>query len=140
MEIRKDIRDYIVSEVAQSLNRLAIYTSFTLEHEWTNRDGKVTSYVYNSEPIQHTPVIFKKLVVSLILEMQEISESSEYGNMTEKWYGLYVKIEYRYETFNSGSNGTDIGRMRFLIAKDSEEQVFKQMPTLYVRKVSGIEL
>lgn len=131
VKLSKEVRDYVLSEVNETLARLGVSESITTLEEKTARNGD-TYYRGVSAPIRQMPKMFKKLVV--VCEVNTIVH--EYYETTELW----VSLKYVYEHYDGGSNGCDIGNMWFEVKNDMPNDVDAENVWIYVRRKLGLEI
>lgn len=143
IEIREDVREYILSEVNLSLARLGISEPVQEKEEYVDKYNDLLKYKFESAPIRQQPMMFKKLIVDGY--MVTITPKEEDGVLYEcrdKQQIVVVRIEYAYEHFDMGRNGCSIGRMIFLVDKDLPK-AFNEIwirPETYIRKYEGLEI
>lgn len=141
IEIREDVRNYILSEIKLSLSRLGITTN--LKEVKTSDYGKSgrIHYHFESEPILHTPTMFRKLIVKGYCWTEEVKEDNIYYKSMKTNDVIAVSLDYSYEHFGGGRNGCSLGTMTFFVRKDIPE-VFDDCLGIefYVRKVRGLEI
>ena len=131
-EIREDILNYIAKEIETSVSRLGIDTKvkFNLYEE-----HGIYKLSMESTPFKTVPAMFKEI---FLWGMCWVDETEEETSFT-------IIIKYAYEHWDGGSNGCELGNMRFVIDNDipSAEKIenspFISMRT-YVKKVKGIEI
>ena len=131
VKLSKEVRDYVLSEVNETLARLGVSESITTLEEKTARNGD-TYYRGVSAPIRQMPKMFKKLVV--VCEVNTIVH--EYYETTELW----ASLKYAYEHYDGGSNGCDIGNMWFEVKNDMPNDVDAENVWIYVRRKLGLEI
>ena len=146
-EIRKDVRDYILSEVNVLLSRLGVNEGVkeTGEKYWKNSDK--LDYNFKSAPVRQTPMLFKKLYVEGYMVSVDIKDDKDrfYG-WTDENDIIVVRLEYSWESFSRGSNGTDIGRLVYAVSKElpetfeSKYRSVEETAGMYVTKLEGIEI
>ena len=143
-EIRNDVREYILSEVNMTLARLGVSEQV---RETLVRDEKyenIIRYQFESAPIRQMPMVFKKLTVGgYMAVITPTDEKHRYYKASEKYHVVFVKLDYRYDLFDGGSNGCGIGYMVFLVDKElpkSFEEDSWIRPEVYIRKVEGLNI
>ena len=140
-EIRKEVRECILSDVNQTLARLEVSENVkeTGEHE-ASYYGTL-HYEFESDAIRQMPMIFKKLYVTGYMVALDIEESSEYAAYAEEHELIIVELGYAYKLFQGGSNGCDIGRMGYLVKKKIPARFnVKDEPNYYIKKVKGLTI
>ena len=141
-EIRKDVRDYILEQVSESLARLGV-SEKVVEIEARERDGRIW-YNFRTAPIKQMPVLFKELVVCGEMVVALVKEDDYLYPATEKNDVVVVDIEYRWKTFRRGENGTELGRMIFLVKKELPESFYSKhfgsVASSYIDKFKGLEI
>lgn len=147
-EIRKDIREYILSEVRTTLMRLGVTEDIKETHESINRYEDLLYYNFKSTPIRQMPMLFKELYVDGYMTSIEIkSDKDIYFGWTDENDIIVVIIEYSWKSFTRGTNGTEIGRMIFAVSKnlpksfDTENETLKEDRMRgYVYKLEGLNI
>ena len=137
-EIRKDIRDYILSEVNGTLARLGVSEDVVETKESEDKYNKTLHYCFDSAPIRQMPKMFKTVIVNGYMVSLEVSEGDDYFEEYEDHDVVVVYLGYKYHNFNGGYNGTDIGRMIFLVSRDLPERIKEH--SYYVYKANGLEI
>lgn len=140
-EIREDVRRYIFEEVKLSLSRLGIMADLQeIRTSDPSKDGHIM-YHYVSGPIIHTPMMFRKLVVNCNIWSKELKEDDLFFKASAKNDVIAVSLEYKYEHFDGGRNGCDIGTMTFFVRKDIPAKFDDCFGIdFYVRKIKGLEI
>ena len=144
-EIRKDVREYILSQVNETLARLGVNEKVVETREYTPRHQQDRIYYeFESAPIRQMPMMFKKLVVCGHVISIEVKDGDKYWKAQENGFQIVIAhFQYSYDHFDGGSNGCEIGRMVFLVdpeAPETFESDFGNVANLYVRKVQGLEI
>lgn len=142
-EIREDVREYIMRQVSESLARLGVFEPMCelkpREDEYHDR----VEYTYESEPIRHTPMLFKELRAKAHMVMLEPKKGGKYFDLTEKHDIICLIIEYKWTSFRNGHNGCDLGRMIFAVEKELPEDFkdkFGYHADLYINKIEGLNI
>lgn len=131
IEIRKEIQEYILSELQTSIMRLGINAQLKLKVE---KDYRGQEYLaLESTKFQTQPVMFKECWLEGTISINEKDEN-------EKGFFVYVRLEYRWKAFSGGYNGTDLGKAHFFVEKDLPENLSEENARYYVDKVNGIEI
>ena len=138
-EIRKDVREYILSQVNETLARLGVSEKVVETKEWTDRYDSVLHYNFQSAPIRQTPMLFKKLVVDGYMVSTEVKEGEYLYEYTEENDLVVVNLEYSWQSFSRGTNGTEIGRMIFAVGKKLPKEDSKYLEYA-IRKLEGLEI
>ncbi len=128
-KLRKEVRDYVLSEVNERLARLGVNESIATLEEKTMKNGD-TYYKGVSAPIRQMPKMFKKLVV--------VCEVNAYGH--DETTELRVNLRYAYDHYNGGSNGCDIGNMWFEVKNDMPNDVDAENVWFYIKGHRGLEI
>lgn len=145
IEIRQDIREYILSEVNTVLARLGVSE---VVYETKVNEGRLKDklqYEFETAPIRQSPMIFKKLYLSGYMVAVEIKEEdSRFYHLTDENDIVVVNLGYYWESFRGGSNGTELGRMIYAVSKVLPEDFRKDdgldRLSYYVRKLEGLKL
>lgn len=122
-DITPENKLYIVKCIETALRRLCINTRVMLGAD------KDDNPRFESEDIQTTPALFKSIKVKGDGEIRETDNDTIFT--------LSLGVTYRYEHFDGGSNGANIGTLHFLISnRDGWQDVnFKDLSlTFYVEK------
>ena len=143
-EIRKDVREYILSKVNESLSRLGVSEKVVDTKEFEDRCQGTLHYEFESSPIRQSPMLFKELFVKgYMVSIEEKEDSSLYEQSLENDI-VVVNIEYAWKSFRGGSNGTDLGRMIFFVKKKLPEsfkdKTWGNSAEVYIYKYEGLEI
>ena len=142
IEIRKEIREYILEDVNMTLRRLGISEQVKETKEWTDRHDTRIKYNFESPAINQMPVMFKKLIV--VGDIEAYEPKVKEGEEPKSYYEVVVRLEYSYNHFGGGSNGCSIGYVYYNINKDVPEDLtdtgFGNPYQYYVRKVKGLDI
>ena len=130
-ELRTEIKEYILGELQTSLMRMGINAQLSLKVEKDYRKEDYLTVV--SEPFQTTPVVFKKLWISGTFGCCESEEHKDKVLIS-------VNLDYNWEAFSRGTNGTDLGTIWFSMSKELPEEIGKDEACYYIRKRHGLEL
>ena len=129
IELRKEVQEYILSELQNSVMRLGISAQLKLV---VNKDYRGIEYLaIESEEFQTQPVMFKEVWLGGVLKVSEEKEDA---------YGVYASLDYNWRSFTGGTNGTDLGRCYFEVDKELPEKLTSGNVCHYVNKRRGIEL
>lgn len=144
-EIRKDVREYILSQVNETIARLGIDKDVVETNVYESTYMDKLYYNFESAPISQMPVMFKKLIVTghmvsvVVKEGDRFFECQKAGNDI-----IAVNIEYSYNHFDGGSNGCNIGRMVFAVCqelpKSFKSECLGDIADLYVRKIESLTI
>ena len=133
-ELNLNVLKYIVKDVNLSVTRLGINTQLTIVED---KDYKNEPYLaIDSIPFQTMPMIFKS--IKLVGEIY-ISENK---NNEEVFYVL-VRLDYKYHTFDNGTNGHQLGKIRYEVDKDIQNRIGgidERYLRNYITKVQGLEI
>ncbi len=141
-EIRQEIREYILSDVNLTLARLGVSEPVKETSVWEGRHKDKLEYMFKSAPFHQMPMMFKKAFVKGYITAVDITdEESRFYEISKDSDVVVVCLEYEWESFRRGSNGTEIGRVIYAVEKNLPE-TFKQYDSCdyYVRKLEGLEL
>ena len=143
-EIRKDVREYILSQVNESLTRLGVSEKVEEYNINEVRYKDKMQYEFKSAPIRQMPVMFKKLIVSGYMMCIEAQEGDFWYKANQNRDIVVVNLSYRYQHFDMGSNGCEIGRMLFLVDKELpksfESKIFDDVARNYIFKAEGLQI
>lgn len=109
-DFTEEMRIDIINATKDSLSKLGIHTQVRLSARMTRHNGEYIRI--DTEPFQTTPVIYKSVSVygeGYIVLCDEI----------ENAFDLYINLNYGFKYFEGGSNGVEIGQLRFRIFSDS---------------------
>lgn len=101
-DITPENKLYIVKCIETALRRLCINTRVMLGAD------KDDDPRFESEPIQTTPAMFDTIKVKGGGEIRDTDNPN--------LFNLYIEMSYRYEHFDGGSNGANIGTLQFIIS------------------------
>ena len=109
-DFTEEMRNEIINATKDSLSKLGIHTEVRLsvrkgryDHEFIRID---------TNPFQTIPVIYKSVFVygeGCVVPCEGI----------ENAFDLYINLDYGFKYFKGGSNGVEIGQLRFRIFSDS---------------------
>ena len=103
-DLTEEMRQEILNTIKDKLLKLGINTEVTIGAK-TIYNGKEMIFV-ESKPFNTTPVIYKSIKV----------DGSGFINMLDNGdYALNIGLTYRFDYFNGGENGVDIGAIKFVI-------------------------
>lgn len=144
-EIRKEVRDYILSEVNLTLSRLGISEKIVETEEWEDNCRNNIKYRFESPAIKQMPVMFKKLIVEgYMVVIEPKDENDRFYAYKDKADFVVVNLDYSYKHFDMGSNGCSIGRMIFRVDKNLpesfESKFFGRTVGDYVYKIEGLKI
>lgn len=129
IELRKEVQEYILSELQNSVMRLGISAQLKLV---VNKDYRGIEYLaIESEKFQTQPVMFKEVWLDGVLEVLKEKEDA---------YEVYAKLDYNWRSFTGGTNGTDLGKCYFEVDKELPEKLTSENVCYYVDKRRGIEI
>lgn len=130
-ELREEVKEFILSEVQMSVMRLGISAPLVLV---VDKDYRCSEYLaIESAKFQTSPVLFKEVWISGV-----ISVFDEDQNVN--CYNVVVTLNYNWRSFRGGTNGTELGDIRFLVDKELPEKMSKDSAHYYVSKAQGIEI
>lgn len=128
-EIRRDVLDYILSEVQNSVMRLGINAQLRIR---TKKDYRGEPFIaIESDKFQTMPVLFKEVTIE-----GGISVTGEPNGMIE----VFVRLDYCWRSFTGGTNGTELGAMYFWVEKDLPAEIEDDSYHFYIQKKRGLEL
>ena len=135
-EIRKQIREYILSDVNQTLARLGVSEKVVETKERNSLLGNI-HYDFESPAIHQMPMMFKKVYVDGYMTAVEIkSDRDRFYELTDENDIVVVNLSYRFKSFEGGSNGTEIGRVIYAVSKELPEHFV--CGRNYVQKIEGL--
>ena len=142
--IRPEIREYILSDVNMVLTRLGVSDSAKEIEEFYDKYNGQLLYKFETPAIKQYPMMFKKAYVDGYMVASEIKEDSRFYELSEKNDIVCVILDWRWESFRRGSNGTDLGRIIYAVRKDLPDEFIDitghDIRELCVRKLESIEL
>ena len=145
IEIRQEIREYILSDVNMMLARLGVSESAYLTVERVDKYNDTMLYDFVTPSVKQFPVMFKKTYIDGYMVAIEIKdEKDRYYEWSKENDIIVVWLYLRWESFRGGSNGTELGRVIYSVSKDLPKE-FKiwaghDSRENYVRKLEGLEL
>ena len=134
IEIRKEIRDYILNDVNQSLARLGVSEKVSETRESYVKYTDELVYKFRSPSIRQYPVVFKDLYVTG--DMTALSDNDKNALFTT----VIVRLEYEWSNFDRGTNGCELGRVWYNVEKELPEKLEPDRVMFYVHKESGLEI
>lgn len=144
VEIRNDVREYILSEVNMTLARLGVSEQVKETKEFENKYNDLLEYQFGSAPIRQMPMMFKRLTVDgYMVAIMPKDEKDRFYKVRDTHYIIVVNVGYSCSHFDGGRNGCDIGRMVFLVDRDLPKSFDEEnwiMPDTYIRKVEGLTI
>lgn len=130
-ELKKEILDYILSEVQTSVMRLGINAQLSYVTRYDYHKNEILGI--ESTKFQTMPMMFKELMLVGNINIVDETEEQYYNEVA-------ISLDYRYTSFNGGHNGTELGRIIFRVDKDLPKKIGHDMEKFYVRKVQSIEI
>lgn len=128
--MNKQILDYIVSDIKTQCARLGVDADFKM---CEGKDYRGDKYDYlESSPFRQYPMMFKKAFVRGVFHYNKVD-----GQHTE----VGVSLDWRWESFSGGSNGTELGWLHYdVINPDNDAPIGEDEMRYYVTKKKGIML
>lgn len=131
MKTNNNVLEYIISEINQSVARLGINTTLSISED---KDYAGKEYLkVTSTPFQTMPVLFKEIKLKGKISLFEKDNDVK----------IIVGLEYRYQTFDSGSNGHTLGTFIFVTSKEFWENYDGKRPSSLryeIDKVKGLSI
>lgn len=127
--IQKNVLDYILNDVKLSLSRLGINTELSVEE--TSKGG----IKLQSNPFQTMPVLFKNLYIDGNVYVIDSKDDEDSG-----FNYIRIDMNYRWETFNRGYNGTSLGYITYRVRKDINESITLDDMDYHVRKDESLSI
>lgn len=144
IEIRKEIREYILGEINTTLARLGVSENVKETTEYDNTYEGLLHYQFESAPIRQFPMMFKNVIVKGYLVAVEQKDDSPYARFANDCDIVLVHLDYSYQHFDMGSNGCHIGSMVFAIKKNLPEKfedfAGKDGRDYFVYKLKGLTI
>lgn len=107
--INFNVLNYIVKDINLSVARLGINTQLSIVEK---QDYKNEPYLaIDSTPFQTMPMIFKSIKVDGNIYVLEDKNNEDIVKVA-------VRLDYRYKTFDDGSNGHQLGMVRYEVDKE----------------------
>lgn len=129
-DLRNEVREYILSDVQMTLARLGINAACKFV---TEKDYRGNDYLtIETSKFQTMPMMFKELYVR--------GPVGTYEEEDKEFYEVSIRLEYCWKSFRGGSNGTDLGTIRYQVEKDMPERVGEDSVRYYIHKEHGIEI
>lgn len=145
IEIRKEIREFILEDVNLTLARLGVSEKAAETNECECNHGSTLHYEFETPAIHQVPMMFKKTYVEGYIVGIEIKDEKDrlYGWSKEHDI-VVVNLDYRWKSFSGGSNGTEIGRIVYAVKRDLPENIEEwrgwDACEYYVRKIEGLTI
>ena len=99
----------------------------------TDKDYRGNEYIkIESSKFQTMPMMFKEIWIE---GRVTVIDSEDEGKQE-----VSISLEYHWQSFRGGSNGTDIGYIYFEVEKDLPEKIKEDSARFYVRKMKGLEI
>lgn len=146
IEIRKEVRDYILNDVNTTLARLGVSERVNETEERVDKFSDRLEYMFKSAAIKQMPMMFKKLYVygHMVCENFAKNESHRFFNLAQNNDIVIVTFSYGYDHFEGGSNGCDIGYMVYAVNKNLpksfETDFTEDGRSWFVRKIEGLSI
>ncbi len=129
------VLDYIVKDINLSVSRLGINTELSIVEakDYANRPYLKV----DGTPFQTTPMIFKTIKLDGSIHIQETRAGQDALIM------VVIRLSYRYQTFDDGSNGHQLGEFKFTVDKrcwdkwDGKDTTFAKYE---IQKVQGLAI
>ena len=109
-DFTEEMRNEIINATKDSLSKLGIHMEVTLSARTTRNNHEYIRI--DTNPFQTIPVIYKSVFVygeGHVVKCDDI----------ENAFDLYINLDYGFKYFKGGSNGVEIGQLRFRIFADS---------------------
>ena len=109
-DFTEEMRNEIINATKDSLSKLGIHTEVMLSARTTRHNHEYIRI--DTEPFQTIPVIYKSVSVygeGCVIPCDDI----------ENAFDLCINLDYGFKYFKGGSNGVEIGQLRFRIFSDS---------------------
>ena len=127
-EIKKEVLEYIISDLQVSLMRLGINAKLSVN---TKKDYRGSDYLaIESEEFQTMPVMFKKVYLTGTIAVTDEKEDSTI---------ISIRLHYNWHSFGGGSNGTELGVAYYEI-EELPEDLNPRYIRNYVTKKRGLEI
>lgn len=110
-DFTKEMLDVIEEATMTSLAKLGIHVSGVVLNIGKSRNGELYTRLKTSE-FQTTPVIYKSVRVDGYGSLSDV-ENEKYK--ADSVYELNIRLSYRFDYFNGGENGVDIGVLKFSV-------------------------
>ena len=132
--VNMNVLNYIIKDVELSLARLGINTQLSIVEE---KDYKNENYLaIDSTPFQTMPMIFKTIKLDGHIYIMEDKKKENIIKIT-------IRLDYRYQTFDDGSNGHSLGMIQYDVEKDYWEGwngVNARYAQNYIFKTKGLSI
>lgn len=115
-EFTDEMRNDIVNATRDSLAKLGIHVNVDISAKTTRRNNEYITI--KTDTFQTTPVIYKSVFVygsGWVVQTEN----------AENVFDLNIELNYGFEYFNGGSNGVEIGELKFRIFKDTMTVYFR---------------
>ena len=111
IDFTKEMLDVIKEATTTSLAKLGIHIHGVVLNIGKSRSGELFVQLHTSE-FQTTPVIYKSVRVD---GYGSLSDSEDKIYTADNVYNLNISLSYRFDYFNGGENGVDIGVLKFKV-------------------------
>lgn len=131
--MRQEVLDYIAKDIQSQCERLGIVADFSVKDRHNYR-GEPYKEV-ESTPFRQIPTIFKRIYVGGTINEKLWAKNKEFTEVR-------VNLDFRWQTFDGGANGTSLGRCVYLVDNDIEslKEIKDTDFLIHVRKQQGIML
>lgn len=110
-DFTKDMQTEIANEIQNCLKKLGIHTSVGIfPKEKSNGEIRVN---VKSDTFNTSPVMFKKVFID---GYGTVEKDEEYDGT----YNLTIALDYRWETFSGGYNGTELATVTFRMCDNDD--------------------
>ena len=109
-DFTEEMRNEIINATKDSLSKLGIHTDVMLSSKTTRHNHEYIRI--DTSDFQTTPVIYKSVSVfgeGYVVTCDDIAGA----------FDLYINLNYAFKYFKGGTNGVEIGQLRFRIFSDS---------------------
>ena len=134
METNMNVLNYIVKDINLSVARLGINTQLSVVEE---RDYRNEPYLaIDGTPFQTMPMVFKTIKLDGKVYILEDKKNEDIIKVA-------VRLDYRYQTFDDGSNSHELGMVEYEVDKDYWSRwdgVYDKYARNYIFKTKGLAI
>lgn len=128
--LNKEIVNYIISDIEQTLQRLGFNVQLSIEQCEDYKHEKFDKLISTS--FQTVPMLFKEIHIEG--DINVMTKATE-----EDYYKVIINLDVRYTHFNGGTNGYELGKIMYVADKSYNGTDTKHM-NMYVDKVKTLAI
>nr|UVX63911.1 MAG: hypothetical protein [Bacteriophage sp.] len=128
--LNKEIVNYIISDIEQTLQRLGFNVQLSIEQCEDYKHEKFDKLISTS--FQTVPMLFKEIHIEG--DINVMTKATE-----EDYYKVIINLDVRYTHFNGGTNGYELGKIMYVADKSYNGTDTKHI-NIYVDKVKTLAI